>query len=160
MAQWTSQESCREGPVTLALTGMSVRSHLTLSGSLTGGMPAWLADVVKARASSEPHHKVKRRALQLLALPILPAALCSTDAQLSSTAAAVRASSSPSDGAQASESSAGPISWGTQAALVTAGRAEIGKAQQRSTALQEVCSLQEQLQGAQHPEACIQLLYD
>lgn len=123
-------------------------------------MPAWLADVVKARANSESHHKVKRRALQLLALPILPAAPCSTDAQLGSTAAAVRASGSLSDGAQASENSAGATSGGTQAALVAPGRAEIGKAQQRSTTLQEVCSMQEQLQGAQHPEACVQSLYD
>ena len=119
-------------------------------------MPAWLAQMVKDRACCERHHKVKRRALQLMALPVLTKDQSSLNTRASThTAAGMKASESsaaqaadPDGGADAtSEGHWKPVSL--QAARVP------GSPQtQQSRALDEVQALQGQLKEAQHPEVC------
>lgn len=112
-----------------------------------GGVPAWLAQMVKDRASCERHHKVKRRALQLTALPVL------TDDQNSIS---TRASHHSTAGIKASESSAAQAADSDRGAdAKSEGPVSLGAAEtQQSRALEEVHALQGQLQEAQHPEVC------
>lgn len=86
---------------------------------------------MKEAAAHKQHHKVKRRALQLMALPLL----------------------ADGDGKKASQ----PMHVGS-AAEIESGAVESGadtkSAAQHSTALEEFQALQKQLRDTQHPEVC------
>jgi len=114
----------------------------------TGGVPAWLAQMVKDRASCERHHKVKRRALQLVALPVLKEDPNSRNTRASThTAAGIKASESSAAQAAVPDGDADAKLEGKPVSLRAA------ETQQRR-ALEEVQALQGQLKEAQHPEVC------
>ena len=87
--------------------------------------------IVKEAAVHEQHHKVKRRALQLMALPLL----------------------ADGDGKQGSQAVHAKSAAVTKSSTVESG-ADAKSAAQHSTALEEFQGLQKQLQDAQHPEVC------
>lgn len=96
-----------------------------------GCVPAWLAGIVKDTAAQEQHHKVKRRALQLAALPLLADRECTSDSQTI-------------NGSEAAELKTGKSVAGADAM----------SGAQPSTALEEIQALQKQLQHTQHAEVC------
>ena len=111
-------------------------------------MPAWLAALIRKQASREQHHKVKRRALQLMALPIVQNALDmkATEAfkGLSIAGLGSTALSSVQTGALAETpgSQVGPAGTAAQES----------EQSMRCKVLQDIQARQQQLQDAQHPE--------
>ena len=104
--------------------------------------------MVKDRACCERHHKVKRRALQLMALPVLTKDPTSLNIRASNHTAA-RIKASESSAAQAADSD-GDADAKLDGKPVSLRAAET----QQSRALEEVQALKGQLQEAQHPEVC------
>ena len=120
-----------------------LKGGITCCTAPAGGVPAWLAGIVKDTAAHEQHHKVKRRALQLAALPLLADRECTNGSQT------------------LNEKSTAELEAGKSVA-----GADPKTGAQPSTTLEEIQALQKQLQDTQHPEvrsafldqACIKAL--
>ena len=111
-------------------------------------MPARLAALIREQASLEQHHKVKRRALQLMALAVVQPAPKVDAAEASNGLSTAGASSKALLLGQACAPTEKFVGQ-----METAGTAsqEVGEST-RCSVLGEVQALQQQLHDAQHPE--------